>query len=116
MNERMDGLANEAADPTCELLSAGAWPSAPEAAEFRAALLAQTMSLVRRRARWRRGRRMATICLAYAAGLLTMFVLGRLPAPAPGRADAVATQPSPRESRPLPRDLPAPTANPVPRN
>ena len=97
MNERMDGLANEGTDPTCELLSGGAWPSAPEAAVFRTALLAQTTSLVRRRARWRRVRRMATICLAYSAGLLTMFAIARLPSAT--REKPLAMRPGSGESR-----------------
>ena len=112
MNEQMD---EDGADAICETLAGGAWPTAPETAEFRAALLAQTTGIVRRRARWRRGRPQATNCQAYAAGVLTMIVVWRLPAPGDGRADPLAVQPGPRESRTLPRDLPAPTANPAAR-
>lgn len=99
MNERTD---KEGSNAIWETLSSGAWPAAPEAAEFRAALLAHTTAIVRRRARWRRARRMSTIGLAYAAGVLTMIVVWRLPAPGDGRADPLAVHSGPGESRPSP--------------
>jgi hypothetical protein len=72
-------------------LAGDAWPAAPEAADFRAALLARTASMVRRRARWRRGRRVATIGLAYVAGLLTAVCAWRMPTapPVPRREPAI---------------------------
>lgn len=102
MNEgfRESGADDGAANATFEALSGSDWPAPPpEAGEFRAALLAHTTSIVRQRARWRRGRRMATICLAYAAGVLTTAVLWRLPAAVVGREGALAMRSDPGESR-----------------
>lgn len=56
---------------------AGAWPETPQAQRLKAALLEQTSRVVRRRARLRQLRRLATIGLAYAAGIVTTAIAWR---------------------------------------
>lgn len=59
------------------MFPAGAWPETPHAERLKAALLEQTSRVVRRRARLRQVRRMTTIGLAYAAGIITAAIAWR---------------------------------------
>lgn len=56
---------------------ASCWPDTPPAEQLKAALLRETSRVVRRRARLRRLRRLATVAVAYAAGIATAIVAWR---------------------------------------
>ena len=57
---------------------ANVWPETPHAERLKAAVLDQTSRVVRRRARLRQLRRLTTIGLAYAAGIVTAAIAWRV--------------------------------------
>lgn len=82
---------------------AGAWPETPHAERLKAALLEQTSRVVRRRARLRQFRRMTTIGLAYAAGMVTAAIVWRAGPAQVAQLDQRPAQLAPRNDGPQQR-------------
>lgn len=78
------------------VLPADAWPETPHADRLKAALLDQTSRVVRRRARLRQLRRLTTLGLAYAAGIVTAAIAWRA---GPAQVAQLDQRPAPLTAR-----------------